>query len=512
MPAAAALLCMAEYAEFLISWLAICGSLALMAPKRDIGKGQGKGLKKVKVGDVSAAPPADGRAEVDASASSGAEVDASASSGMPPADCRAEVDASASSGNFPPPPLGTPDFDGGRGVVRRPYNCDICDASFPVSSFLVPCDDQGNVPQGSARVARGMQTIADMCGEKQEFKNTIDIDEDKPDLRHMCFSCFGLRTQGDSEYYVKERDGDKVRLHSSFGNVRKKYFGRDSRSEADVLQHLAAKAFDRMPSDVTWDEVYHKVCVQSEVAAAGDFHVVLGGGVLLMYSCPKCFFLPVKSKFWLRCVKSQHRHEPGKDAEGGHWRCPFEGCLEKWTWGAAGKLRVILIPEVEGSGLQKMVIGATSESQEHTITLLKSAKLLETVKREDGSIQQIGTAALVAAIKKLNEEAQGQVLASGLQVHNKRTAGKVEIKNKGLFPYCSDPALMLGHPGATCRALHLPPDTPAISPGFLQEVLDVLVCFYDLSQCKVGGGRAIREAYWAAVATQNAKRGVYFPG
>eukprot|EP00959_Pyramimonas_sp_CCMP1952_P314346 6580352-Pyramimonas_sp.AAC.1 len=68
---------------------------------------------------------------------------------------------------MPPPPLGTPDFDGGRGVVRRPYNCDFCDASFPVSSFLVPCDGQGNVPQGSARVARGMKTIADMCGEKQ---------------------------------------------------------------------------------------------------------------------------------------------------------------------------------------------------------------------------------------------------------------------------------------------------------------------------------------------------------
>eukprot|EP00959_Pyramimonas_sp_CCMP1952_P084125 1759254-Pyramimonas_sp.AAC.1 len=64
-----------------------------------------------------------------------------------------------------------------------------------------------------------------------------------------------------------------------------------------------------------------------------------------MYSCPKCFFLPVNPKFWLRCVKSHHRHEPGKDAEGGHWRCPFEFCLEKWTWGAAGKLRVILIPE-----------------------------------------------------------------------------------------------------------------------------------------------------------------------
>eukprot|EP00959_Pyramimonas_sp_CCMP1952_P296527 6203321-Pyramimonas_sp.AAC.1 len=58
--------------------------------------------------------------------------------------------------------------------------------------------------------------------------------------------------------------------------------------------------------------------------------------------------------------------------------------------------------------------------------------------------------------------------------------------------------------------MHLPPSTPVMGPCCLQEVLDLLVCFYDLSTCKVGGGKEIRQAYWDAIYIQNSKRDRYF--
>ncbi|CAK0855010.1 unnamed protein product, partial [Prorocentrum cordatum] len=189
-----------------------------------------------------------------------------------------------------------------------------------------------------------------------------------------------------------------------------------------------------------------------------------------------CFYLPVHPKFWLRCVKAQHRHTPGCTEQRGDWRCPFEGCLQLWTWDTAGKLRAILVPETNAhdSRMQMMVIGATSPSQEHTITLLKTARLLEAVQRADGPIQQLGKPALVAAVKQLNEEAYGRALAPGLELRNKRT----------------DPALSLGNWGATCKAMHLPPSTPVMDPGYLQE--------------------EVRKARWDAISTQNSKRDGYF--
>ena len=534
--------CLAGYGEMAFSFLAFCGVAAFMAPKRQQcvdGKGKGKGKKTRKTGDPPPSPEASGSLVASRSAAfqgssappppqpvpaqpSQSKTGATLHRGSwgptieggaaPKWNTGTSSSASASDINFPPPPPNAPDFDGGRATVLSKYKCDFCTRQFPFASFLVPCDSQGNVPHGSARIAKGAKVIADLVDDPEPFKNTIDIDVDKADLRNMCYACYGDRTEGDATFYVQSTDGDKVRLRSSFGNVRKRYYGRDARSETDVLAHMAAQAFDRMPSELTWDEVYDKVCRQSAVAAAGDFHVMLGGGVQLRYSCPHCFYLPVHPKFWLRCVKAQYRHTPGCTEQHGDWRCPFEGCLHLWTWGAAGMLRTILVPETNAydSRMQKMVIGATSPSQEHTITLLKTAKLLETVQRADGSIQQLGKPALVAAIKQLNEEAYGRVLASGLELHNKRVAGKKELREKGIYPYCEDPALSLGNPGATCKAMHLPPSTPVMDPGYLQEVLDVLVCFYDFSQCKVGGGKDVRKAYWDAISTQNSKRDGYF--
>ena len=394
------------------------------------------------------------------------------------------------------------------------YKCDVCEESYVHASFLVQCDQEGNVPYGSSHMAQGMKRLADLIEEdeqqKDPFHNMIDKDSGKESLQSMCYKCHGLVAHNDENHYVKRVDADKVVLHSQFGNLRKKWHGRDERTENRILAAMAWNEWSKMPSHLTWEDVYKAVVGNSDVAAAGDFHVMLGAGVQLRYTCPQCFYGPLHPKYWLRCVNDGRRHQPGGTKEGGDWRCPWEGCLQKWSWGRAGKLRAILVPETdESNNLEMMVIGPTTSVQEHTISLLKAGKLLEAVELEDGSLQDLGKPALVSAIRKLNEEAAEQVVQSQLERHSKKTASMQELRDKGINPYCEDRELSLAQPGVRTNALYLPPETPVISPGLLDELLDLLVCFYDLSDV-TAKGHEIKQALKKAIAVQEARRKEFF--
>ena len=98
------------------------------------------------------------------------------------------------------------------------YKCDVCGESYVHASFLVQCDQEGNVPYGSSRIEQGMKRLAELIEEdeqqKDPFHNMIDKDSGKESLQSMCYKCHGLVAHNDENHYVKRVDADKVVLHS----------------------------------------------------------------------------------------------------------------------------------------------------------------------------------------------------------------------------------------------------------------------------------------------------------
>ena len=93
----------------------------------------------------------------------------------------------------------------------------------------------------------------------------------------------------------------------------------------------------------------------------------------LVYVCPKCNMHPRAPRHW-------HR---------GRW--PFK----------VGELNLSQFREL-------------TDEEEHMVTLLKSAKLIERVVSDQGLARDIGVATLVRAVTDLSERATGNILGSSL--------------------------------------------------------------------------------------------------
>ncbi len=158
-----------------------------------------------------------------------------------------------------------------------------------------------------------------------------------------------------------------------------------------------------------------------------------------------------------------------------------------------------------------VVIGNVTDTQEHTITLLKSAQLMfEAYGVVTNTKIPLGKQAIINAIMKLNDRAEKRILET-LPHIRVQTASRQEINEKGLYAYCEDPALSLSEPGLVFNALEVPLHTPSISDADRQHLLDMLCCFYDFSKNKPSTTGELRDAWNKARETQNYFRKIYWP-
>ena len=61
--------------------------------------------------------------------------------------------------------------------------------------------------------------------------------------------------------------------------------------------------------------------------------------------------------------------------------------------------------------------------------------------------------------------------------------------------YCESPALSISTPGVVYKAIEVPENTPVISNVDIQNLLDVLCCFYDFSNNKPESNNELRVAW-----------------
>ena len=79
-----------------------------------------------------------------------------------------------------------------------------------------------------------------------------------------------------------------------------------------------------------------------------------------------------------------------------------------------------------------------------------------------------------------------------------------------MLPYCEHHSQSLSQPGITYNALQALEDTPVISPGDRQSVLDALVCFYSFENNKPKNKGPRMKAWQAAIDTQEQWRPKYW--
>ncbi len=348
------------------------------------------------------------------------------------------------------------------------------------------------------------------------FKNTLNFEAKHPNIKGWCYFCYGGTFKGSATYYLKNKESGHSMPSSEWGNLRKRFYGRGEGVEQKLIDWLFEKAGKQNPENrVKLSDAYYIICTQPMVPTGSDFHIVLGGGIYLMYTCAFCKTAPVNPRYWLRCTDMAHRLSPGGTTEHGKWHCGAKGCLQRWTWSGGGSKRLLLLPdEAHGfDSLKQVVIGNTTTQQEHTITLLKSAQLLlEAVDWDaDGRHVTLGKEAIIAAIEILNKKAEGRILATNLPRTLVTSADRDDINLRGLYPYCENPALSLSEPGLVYKALHVPDGTPVIKDDDRQELLDMLTCFYDFSQCRPANSGELMQAWRRAHDVQSEMRRIYWP-
>ena len=414
---------------------------------------------------------------------------------------------------------GSDKFQGGRAVVCEPQQCSQCNGYFSVASCFVMSHKDGTIPvMNSHTITEAKKKIKEIeSGETADFTNLLSA-EDYPVL--WCYYCYGEKIKGNRLGYLTDTQEGFSKVSSEFGNPRKRFYGRGSGTEEKLVEWLFEKAMSKENevTQVRLADAHLIICKQPNVAFAADFVIDLGGGLYLLYTRGECDTGPFNPKYWLRCTKQAARDLAGGTTQHGYWHCPASGCLDRWSWKKGGCRRVLVLPDVDNSGddsgetKKQVVIGNVTTEQEHTITLLKSARLITTAVGTKNLLEkEIGIPALVDAIEKLNTECEGRLIASNLPRKTITAASANEIKNKQIIPYCEHSALSLSHPGLPYTAMVVNESTPVITDDDRQRLLDVLTCFYDLTEVKPKNAGALMNAWKKAEAKQSEMRRLYWP-
>ena len=439
-------------------------------------------------------------------------------------------------------PLGPgTNLDGGRAAVLAPHLCDTCGESFPVASCLLMCTPTGEVPHMRPRMVNALQSRMHrvVTGEPAPaFSNFLDPSVQNADnqVSSCCYMCYGEKFAGNVNYYVKNTKTGRSIISSEFTNLRKKNKGRSEAEEQSTCQYLFEKACKEHPEhEVNLREVYIEICKSPALAVAADFVVTLGPDCYIQYTCTVCKEFPANPKFWLRCVTKDKAKLPGGTQQSGHWRCPRKGCCERWKWREGGSQRVLILPHPAsspastgsgaakksdtesspapaGSGagaLRMAIIGKCTPEQDHIINLIKAGKLVQQIKTEDGSTVELGIPALLRAIDRLNSAAKNRLLQSFPSI-SRKACDWDDLRNHQVTPYCENEALSLRWLGAYYKSISIPDDTPTMEDGVRQELLDTLLCFFNLDNCRPRNKGELMTAWKNARATQERQRNQIF--
>ena len=435
-------------------------------------------------------------------------------------------------------------FDGGRAAVLPPHKCDTCGEYFAVASCLVMCTQKGDVPYMnpglvSSLLSRMRQVVT---GEPPPaFSNWLDpsvhADTDNQVLS-CCYRCYGEKVHGNINHYLKnDEETGRSKVTSEFFNLRKRNQGRSEKEEQSTCKNLFEKACKEHPEhEVSLGEVYLEICKTPALAVAADFIVTLGPDCYIQYTCTFCKEFPANPKWWLRCVPQSMSQLPGGTQQNGHWRCPRADCCGRWTWRKGGCQRVLILPPHKasspastesgaakksdtesspapaGSGagaLRMAIIGKCTPEQDHIINLIKAGKLVQQIRTKDGSTVELGIPALVRAIDRLNILAENRLLQSFPSI-SRKACDWDDLRNHQVTPYCENEALSLRWLGAYYKSISIPDDTPTMEDGVRQELLDTLLCFFNLDNCRPKNKGELMTAWKKARATQERQRNQIF--
>ena len=429
-------------------------------------------------------------------------------------------------------------FDGGRAAVLPPSRCEGCSAHYAVASCLVTCTATGKVPfQASHQIGVLKERLAQTVSgaPPPPFMNLLDkrLRDDDSEVFSVCYRCYGKEFKGSADYYLKNTARGGSVVSSEFTNLRKKTTGRTEERERALCAYLYEKAVrDHPEHQVSLHEAYLEVCDTPELAKAADFIVRLGPDCYIQCCCV-CGEFPANPKNWLRCVTPDQALLPGGTMTSGHWRCPRSGCCLRWVWATGGAVRALILPDLSssaptgsgappaaetaagqpaaarssaptGSGAQPLrmvLIGECTQEQESIIMLLKAATLLQETRSETGKTVQLGIPALVRAIGRLNEAAEKRLLQAFKGKPTKACDLK-EIEGFGVTIYCEDERLSLRYPGTIYNSIRTPEGTETISNADRDQLLDTLVCFFDLEHCKPKNKKGLHQAWLHAKEAQ----------
>ena len=219
-----------------------------------------------------------------------------------------------------------------------------------------------------------------------------------------------------------------------------------------------------------------------KVARAADWNPKLAEDVFLLYRCSGCHIAPIRPNKWLRFAKVEHATENGQTTEHGHWRCAAKyekACLQKFTDGGTGRVIVLTDPACmhNGKHYEILFLGNPANKYQLMLDLLKTARLLDTT--NFSTVKEH----LMEAIEALGKEAEDK-LTCYAECRHIRACCQSDVDArviKATMPYCEDRRLSIKNGGEIFMALHIPPDTKAISEAQLDTLIASIVCCYDLS-------------------------------
>ncbi len=150
-------------------------------------------------------------------------------------------------------------------------------------------------------------------------------------VKSMCYRCYGQQFHDNNKYFLKDTKDDTAKISAQFMNLRKRYYGHSESTENNLVRHLFNKVHEKSnpESRIEFAQVYTTICKQPMLATGGDFRIVLGGDVYILYSCGGCSICPIRLKHWLRCSNQAGRNLPGSTVERGKWHCPANTCLKR---------------------------------------------------------------------------------------------------------------------------------------------------------------------------------------
>ena len=193
---------------------------------------------------------------------------------------------------------------------------------------------------------------------------------------------------------------------------------------------------------------------------------------------------PLKQNKWLRTVKPSKVGEKECSSQYGMWRCAAKydtgACLASFTDKGQGRVLVLTdLDEVANGRTYKIVfLGVCNKRQENVITMLKTAKLLETSKWDDAK------ESMLDALERLNEECENKLITLA-ECRTLRACTHDDIEQRiNWTPYCEDERLSINNGGLLYKALYVPPDTESLDDELRDKVLASLLCFYDLRTCQ----------------------------